>query len=102
MALLRNHQTKSHRKDCYRLERKINADARPLFPVTDAGSGGQTPEAVVPASNGHLRGSADRPAFVTAAAVPPPSDDDLFDPDRLRLSQDFAAAVGVRRLLTTV
>jgi hypothetical protein len=32
----------------------------------------------------------------------PPSDFDPFDPDRLRLSQDFAAAVGVRKLLTTV
>jgi hypothetical protein len=37
-----------------------------------------------------------------APPAPPPPDDDPFDPDRLRLSQDFATAVGVRKVLTTV
>jgi hypothetical protein len=41
-----------------------------------------------------------RPPAAPPAAEPP--DDDPFDPARLRLPQDFAAAVGVRKLLTTV
>jgi hypothetical protein len=42
------------------------------------------------------------PPPVGASTNSLPPDDDPFDPDRLRLSQDFAAAVGVRKLLTTV
>lgn len=42
------------------------------------------------------------PPPTLAATASPPPDDDPFDPDRLRLSQDFASAVGVRKLLTTV
>jgi hypothetical protein len=41
-----------------------------------------------------------RPPTETLANSPP--SDDPFNPDRLRLSQDFASAVGVRKLLTTV
>ncbi len=42
------------------------------------------------------------PSGAGAAQNGPVQNDDPFDPDRLRLSQDFGAAVGVRKLLTTV
>src|SRR3954471_116950 len=48
------------------------------------------------ASNGHLDGLA------TAGASGPMPEADPFDLASLRLSQDFASAVGVKRLITTI
>jgi hypothetical protein len=65
-------------------------------------------EAPEPISNGQANhpgnssGPADPLGPVGASAGSPPVDDDPFSPERLRLSQDFASAVGVRKLLTTV
>jgi hypothetical protein len=53
---------------------------------------------VAPVTNGVASGSPPEPA-ITGAAKP---DLDPFDPARLRLSQDFASAVGVRKVLSMV
>src|SRR5262245_31014625 len=70
-----------------------------LSPNRDDESTGKSPEA----ARFHPYQSDGRPdpPVETATSSPPP-DDDPFDPDRLRLTQDFASQVGVRKLLTTV
>jgi hypothetical protein len=47
-------------------------------------------------------GPAEPPDPPGVATVAPSADDDPFNPKRLRLTQDFASAVGVRKVLTTV
>jgi hypothetical protein len=60
-------------------------DPGKVVPVPEAGPGSNEP--------------ADPPQDQTATAGPPP---DPFDPARLRLSQDFAATLGVKKALLTV
>jgi len=70
---------------------------------SDPAENGSPPDATPPAGSAPCDPPDGPPAppIQTATASPPP-DDDPFNPDRLRLSQDFASAVGVRKLLTTV
>jgi hypothetical protein len=63
----------------------------------------ETPGAGADGSHDHqANGSASVETAQREAASATLADDDPFNPDRLRLSQDFAAAVGVRKLLTTI
>lgn len=56
-----------------------------------------------PAASRRTTSSNGRKAKAESRAVDPGAEpDDPFSPDRLRLSQDFGAAAGVRKLLTTV
>jgi hypothetical protein len=52
-------------------------------------------------SSGGAKSTSPRVASALSTGLPSPADDP-FDPERLRLSQDFDSAVGVRRALTTI
>jgi hypothetical protein len=89
----------------------VNGDAQ----ATDRDNAGLAPEPTnemgreAPQASAHpLSGAQPTMPNIAGAGGPAailgghPSDDDPFDPEKLRLSQAFTAAVGVRKLVTTV
>src|SRR5262245_37900376 len=72
-----------------------DADTAPRF---DADTGDGPTLAETPSANGVGPADPTGPSAVSIIAPEP----DPFDPARLRLSQDFASAVGARKLLTRV
>jgi hypothetical protein len=77
-----------------------------VAPVTAGAGSGAPPEPAVAGAAAPEPGPNDLDAIIEAKRARRQQEEesnlDPFDPERLRLSQDFASAVGVRKLLTTV